>query len=83
MEVSGSLSAGAVELQVNESPLSILYEASGFQILSGHFDEKGKWVELGVCGISHATNIRYVTFIVAPCIMESIYCSFTNNCTFY
>ena len=22
-------------------------------------------------------------FIVAPCIMESIYCSFTNNCTFY
>ena len=24
-----------------------------------------------------------ITFIVALCIMESIYCSFTNNCTFY
>ena len=24
----------------------------------------------------------FLTFIVAPCIMESIYCSFTNNCTF-
>ena len=23
-----------------------------------------------------------VTFIVAPCIMESIYCSLTNKCTF-
>jgi len=22
-------------------------------------------------------------FIVAPCIMESIYCSLTNKCTFY
>ena len=24
-----------------------------------------------------------LTFIVAPCIMESIYCSLTNKCTFY
>ena len=24
-----------------------------------------------------------VNFIVAQCIMESIYCSFTNKCTFY
>jgi len=25
----------------------------------------------------------YLPFIVAPCIMESIYCSLTNKCTFY
>jgi len=25
----------------------------------------------------------FITFIVAPCIMEFICCSFTNNCTFY
>jgi len=28
-------------------------------------------------------NKLSVTFIVAPCIMECMYCSFTNNCTFY
>ena len=27
--------------------------------------------------------IDTVTFIVVPCIMESIYCSLTNKCTFY
>jgi len=28
-------------------------------------------------------NMQVITFIIAPCIMESIYFSFTNNCTFY
>jgi hypothetical protein len=28
-------------------------------------------------------NSNSVIFIVAPCIMESIYCSLTNKCTFY
>ena len=28
-------------------------------------------------------KILFLTFIVAPCIIESIYCSLTNKCTFY
>jgi len=26
---------------------------------------------------------HWKSFIVEPCIMESIYCSLTNKCTFY
>ena len=28
-------------------------------------------------------NVILFGFIIAPCIMESIYCSLTNKCTFY
>ena len=30
-----------------------------------------------------STNYLLLTIIVAPCIMESIYCLLTNKCTFY
>ena len=31
----------------------------------------------------HVQRTRVSSFIVAPCILESLYCSLTNKCTFY
>jgi len=33
--------------------------------------------------LSSDANAKVITFIFAPCIMESIYCSLTNKYTFY
>ena len=63
----------------------ILNKQNGWEwTLSG--SGQGKMVFLKK-GMNHELQkmleISLVTFIVAPCVMESIYCSLTNKCTFY